>query len=107
MRTVSLRPLLHRGHEYIAVCYEHDQAINNQVRKLKDARWSQTYRCWYVPFNECSIHSINIVLQGIAITDDRLLKGYVQKKNEVVKASVDPQIGRTTTRRTIAANSPA
>ena len=107
MRTVSLRPLLHRGQENIAVCYEQDHAINNQVRKLKGVRWSQAHRCWYVPLNESSIQSIYKTLEGIAITDDCLLKAYVQKKNEVVKASIDPRPARSSTRSTIAANSPA
>ena len=73
MLTVSLRPLLHRGQENIAVCYEQDHAINNQVRKLKGVRWSQAHRCWYVPLNESSIQSISGALDGIAITDDCLL----------------------------------
>jgi len=106
MLTVSLRPLLHRGQENIAVCYEQDQAVNNQVRKLKGARWSQTHRCWYVPLNETSIQSIYTTLEGIAITDDHFLKAYVQKKNEVMKATVDPRLDRITTRSTIAPNSP-
>jgi len=107
MRTVSLRPLLHRGQENIAVCYEQDHAINNQVRKLKGVRWSQAHRCWYVPLNESSIQSISGALDGIAITDDCLLTAYVQKKNEVVQASIDVRPARSSTRSTIAANSPA
>jgi integrase/recombinase XerD len=107
MLTVSLRPLLHRGQENIAIFYEQDRVVNNQVRKLQGARWSQTHLCWYVPLNETSIQSIYTTLEGIAITDDHFLKAYVQKKNEVVKASVDLRPARSSTRSTIAASSPA
>ena len=106
MLTVSLKPLFHRSKENVAICYEHDHTINSLVRKINDARWSQTYRCWYVPFNENSIQSIKNVLEGTAITDDRLLKGYVQKRNEVMKTSVDLRPGLTKKRATIAPNSP-
>jgi len=59
-----------------------------------------------VPLNESSIQSISGALDGIAITDDCLLTAYVQKKNEVVQASIDVRPARSSTRSTIAANSP-
>ena len=107
MLTISLKPLFHRGQENIAVCYKHDPAINNLVRKLKDVRWSQTYRCWYVPFNESSVQSINTALKGIAVTDNHLLKGFLQKKNEVIKAAVDTQVGPSSKKSVSALRSPA
>jgi len=60
-----------------------------------------------VPLNETSIQYIYKTLEGIATTDDCLLKAYVQKKNEVVKASVDPGPARTSARSTVAPDSPA
>jgi integrase/recombinase XerD len=88
MRTISLQPLLHRGQENIAVCYEHDQAINNQVRKLKGARWSQTHRCWYVPLGEDSYRSVMDALQTVAEIDNCLLKQYLEKRKQAERTSV-------------------
>jgi integrase/recombinase XerD len=108
MATISLRPLIHRGKENIAICYERDAAINNAVRKIKDARWSQTNRCWYVPFNESSVQSINKVLDGIAVPDDRLLKVYGQKQKLVSETMISEGDGLSNTKITcIPSASPA
>lgn len=88
MLTVSLKPLFHRGKENIAICYENDYAINNLVRKLKDARWSQTYGCWYVPLVENSYRSVMDALKTVAEIDIRLLKHYLQKRKQLKRTAV-------------------
>lgn len=88
MLTVSLKPLFHRGQENIAICFEHAPAVNNLVRKLKDVRWSQTSRCWYVPFNEKSYQSITEALQAVAEMDSHTLEQYLEKRRQVERTLV-------------------
>lgn len=88
MQTVSLKPLFHRSKEQIAIYYSNDNNINRAVRKLKDVRWSQTHRCWYVPFNELSYKLIAESLATVAMIDSTSLGYYLQKKKEVAKTEV-------------------
>lgn len=88
MQTVSLKPLFHRSKEQIAIYYPNDNNINRAVRKLKDVRWSQTHRCWYVPLSELSYKLIAESLATVAIVDSTSLGYYLQKKKEVAKTEV-------------------
>jgi integrase/recombinase XerD len=85
MQTVCLKPLFHRGKENIALYYPNDSSINNAVRRLKDVRWSQTNRCWYVPLTDTARGMIEEFLKTIAIVDSASLTHYLEKKKQVAK----------------------
>lgn len=85
---VTLKPLYHRGKENIAVCYAANTAINNIVKKLKDVRWSQTNKCWYLPLSKSSHLAIKEAVKETGVIDDSLLIQYLQKKKQVTKTIV-------------------
>lgn len=58
------------------------------VRKLAGVKWSQTNKCWYLPFSEIAYKAINETLRPMAAIDDGLLKQYLQKKKQVEKTIV-------------------
>ena len=108
MLAVSLKPLIHRGLENIAICFEHDQIINSLVRKLKDVRWSQTHRCWYVPLNQNSYQCITETLKAVAEIDNHILKQYLEKRRQVERTGVySPGYCPAPGTRAIAITSPA
>lgn len=89
MDTIVLKPLLHQGDEHIALVYEHNTSINNLVRRLKTVKWSQSNRCWYLPLNKQSIHTLKD-LAGFGIQfDAKELNAYLAKK-KMVKATQPP-----------------
>jgi integrase/recombinase XerD len=88
---VILKPLYHRGKENIALVYPNDTSINNVARRLKNVKWSQTNKCWYLPLNKTSFEAISQALLSVAVVDDSLLKHYLQKKKQVAKTMVSPQ----------------
>jgi integrase/recombinase XerD len=88
MQIVCLKPLFHRGKENIGLYYPNDSMINNTVRRLKDVRWSQTNRCWYVPLTDIACRLIEDSLKTIAAIDSTFLTHYLQKKTEVAKTVV-------------------
>src|SRR6476661_4668378 len=85
MQTVCLKPLFHRGKENIALYYPNDKVINLAVRKLKDVRWSQTNKCWYVPLTDTARRMIEESLKIIAVVDSASLTHYLEKKKQVAK----------------------
>lgn len=88
MQPILLKPLLHRGGEQIGIFFKKNTQINNEVRKIKGVKWSQTHKCWYLPLSKSSYESLNIALKSMTEVDDRILRQYVQKKREVNKTVV-------------------
>ncbi len=88
MLTVCFKPLLHRQKENIGIYYPNNAEINIVVRKLKDIRWSQTHKCWYLPLSKSNFEALANVLTNLAAVDDKTLRQYLQKKKEVVKTMV-------------------
>jgi tRNA threonylcarbamoyladenosine modification (KEOPS) complex Pcc1 subunit len=80
METITLQPLLHRGKECIGIYFKQQQALNNIVRAQKNAKWSHSNKCWYVPLYPEAYEDLKHCLQGKAILDISLLKTYLHKK---------------------------
>jgi site-specific recombinase XerD len=85
MATITLKPLLHRGCENIAIIAPNEAAITIVIRKLPKVKWSQTNRCWYVPLNDDTLQSVKTILKDIAEVDGEPVKKYFEKKKAVVK----------------------
>jgi integrase/recombinase XerD len=93
MQTVYLQPLFHRDTEHIAICFSNDKSLEMAVRKLKDVRWSQSNRCWYLPLTVDGQKLVEESLKSIAAIDSTGLIMHLQKKEQVLKtpgASFDP-----------------
>lgn len=85
MTTITLKPLLHKGCENIAILAPNEAGLNLSIRKLQKVKWSQTNRCWYVPLNEGSFQKVLASFEGLAAIDSTILERYLQKKKEVIK----------------------
>lgn len=80
METIILRPLLHKTKECIALYFKKNASIQNIIRNQKEVRWSQTHKCWYLPFTEEAYEILKQSLQNKALIDHTELKQYLQKK---------------------------
>ncbi|MBC7745489.1 MAG: tyrosine-type recombinase/integrase [Flavobacterium sp.] len=49
MERVTIKKLLHRGKIVAGIFYEFDSEINGVIRKHRNAVWSRTHKCWYIP----------------------------------------------------------
>jgi hypothetical protein len=47
--TLTLKPFYHRGKENTGIVFSYNTDLSNSIKKIKDARWSQTHKCWYLP----------------------------------------------------------
>ena len=55
---IRLEKIHHRGYNRIAIYCKYDKALIQKIRTIKFAKWSQTKRCWHVPYNINSFQEI-------------------------------------------------
>ncbi len=92
MKTIILKPIYHRQQECIAIHFDNNVMLNNIVKKLPLARWSQTHKCWHVPLNIESYKNLEAAVKGNAVLEVSLLKAYLQKKKQVAATNASPPI---------------
>lgn len=44
--TITIKPILHRGEEHLAILFPFNRNIDYAVRSIKGIKWTQTYKCW-------------------------------------------------------------
>lgn len=82
---IVLKPLFHRGHEGIAIVFDHNTALNNSIKKIKGVKWSQTHRCWYTLLSRENYQLLLKSVKGIASIINQPLKEYLEKRKVVKK----------------------
>lgn len=88
MELLKLRPIYHRDLECIAITGNITKDILKLIRTLPGARWSLSYRCWYIPFQENGSDIIAEKLVDLAETEDDALAEYICKRNLLYKMGV-------------------
>ncbi len=89
MELLKLRPVYHRDMECIAVTGKITKEILKELRTLHGARWSRSYRCWYIPFVQNGAALISEKLNGLAETEDAALSEYISKRTLLEKMNID------------------
>ena len=80
METIILCPVTHRGSEQILMKCENLKVINDAIKKIRGAKWSQTHKSWYLPLSEENYHLIYYALRQLATINTDELKNYLLKK---------------------------
>ncbi len=88
MGLIRLKPILHRGQECIAICFDREAKLDSIVKKLPGAKWSQKHKCWYMSLHRESYHQIEKALKEKAVLDISALRSYLQKRKQL--AATDP-----------------
>ncbi|MDB5207316.1 MAG: tyrosine-type recombinase/integrase [Flavisolibacter sp.] len=93
MVTVTLRPLYHRGQESIALFFTTDPTITTAIKKLPGAKWTQTQRCWYLPFSRQHYSLLKKAFGALNVTlEVSALKHYLrQRKVLLPNKGANPQ----------------
>ncbi len=94
MQTITLKPLQHRGADCIGIYFENYPSLNNIIRKQAEAKWSQTKKCWYIPYTQKYYSLLQAALKEKAILNTDALKKYAaerkkekQSKNTVLQSA--------------------
>ena len=90
MYHITLKPLLHRGQERVAIVCESEAGINGQLKKLPGIRWSQTQQCWHVPQTNEACQQLQQLLAQKAIINSEALNGYLQKRKALLASKAMP-----------------
>lgn len=80
---VSLCPLFYRGQESIAIQCTLSRELETIIRQIKGIKWSQSHRCWYLPFTQAAQKLVKESLVEMAVIDDTMLIQYCKKKEQV------------------------
>ena len=49
---IKISRIIHRNQERIKVDFPYNQSIASQIKKIADAKWSQTHRAWHIPYTK-------------------------------------------------------
>jgi site-specific recombinase XerD len=66
---VGIRMIDHLGEVRIALDLPEDPACYKLVRLLTDSKWSQSKRCWHIPFNRSSYKELKSAFQNHSILE--------------------------------------
>lgn len=66
---VKIRKIYHRNDFQIAIYIGFDELLKSKVRSI-GASWSQTHRCWYVPYNKENYKLIKRTFDQVEILTD-------------------------------------
>jgi integrase/recombinase XerD len=83
MLTVLLQPLYHRGKENIAIRFAYNKEISNNVKRIKEARWTRTHGCWYVPLTREHYTLLKAALSASSVLDISALRQYLEQRKAV------------------------
>ncbi len=84
METITLKAISHKEMECIGIFSEQNAALNYIFQKKAGARWSRTYKCWYISCTEKNYELLTKALSGKAILEVGELKKYLlEKKNHI------------------------
>ncbi len=63
--------------------FEHDSALNNIIRKVAIAKWSQTHKCWWMPLTKENYNQLLTVLKReVKIENAALHQNLTNKKSK-------------------------
>ncbi len=84
MNIVVVKKIFHRGKNRIGLFFSYDKELVNRMNKFKEATYSRTWHCWYLPYTKESFEAFKAlnIPYNIAIENDRL--GTVSYNNDTV-----------------------
>lgn len=94
--TIQLKAISHRGATRIALYFTFQSALQTAVRKINGIRWSQTKKCWWLPFDKENYLRIMQSLQSIARIDDSSIRNMFVQEPVYSKTTGIPVAGNRT-----------
>ena len=82
MGTILLKPLQHKGGDFIGLYFPLVTSLNNLVQKIENSVWSRTYKCWIIPCTREHFKKLQTVLKGEAELEIKELKKYLEQRKK-------------------------
>ena len=77
---ITLRPLEHRGGQWIGLYFAPQQQLTDIVRRLAGIKWSQQNKCWYLPLSLQQLQTIKSSFGKLAIIDETMVQSVFEKQ---------------------------
>jgi len=81
---ITIKPILHRGEEQLAIFFPFTRIIDYAVRGIKGIKWTQTYKCWYLPLSKNSFETVKIKLKDLGTLEYSALRAWLEKRNNII-----------------------
>ena len=81
---ITIKPILHRSEEQLAIFFPFNKNIDYAVRSIKGIKWTQTYKCWYLPLSKNSFETVKIKLKDLGTLEYSALKAWLEKRNKII-----------------------
>lgn len=87
---VTLKKVIHKKSLRLLLFFRYDDATISLVRKLPQATWSKSLRCWHIPFSDDNIRKVKnvLALQAIFKMDVSLNNSNIVIKNLLPKKHI-------------------
>jgi len=82
--TITIKPIHHRGEEKLAIFFPFVKAVDYAVRSIKGIKWTQTYKCWYLPLSKEAFTTVYNKVKEFGQINFEELKAYLEKRKQVV-----------------------
>ncbi|PVD54017.1 hypothetical protein DC498_01090 [Terrimonas sp.] len=73
---IRLTPLIHKGSTWIGIHFPHLPDLQKAVRKTRQIKWSESNKCWYLPFTRACYDELLKNIEPFAAIDNSALKQY-------------------------------
>lgn len=92
---ITLKPLHHRGEELIGIHFQNNLSLNICIRTRAGGKWSQTFKCWYIPMYRDSFEKLKAALPNGVKLDASELKKYLEARNNCLSIPASQKNNRT------------
>jgi site-specific recombinase XerD len=96
MKSIQLIPLEHKGEKRMLVKFPYDLELIAIVKKVADAKWSQTHKSWHVADTPEKIKEVVNAFKGLANVDTSIANEkipFLRDRTPVKKAEVKVETG--------------
>ncbi len=83
---VILKEFYHRGGRRIALYFAYDKKLLEQVKKIKGIRWSQSNKCWYIPYSKDYLTRLQSELIEVLFKEIKVNTIETSQKKEIEKS---------------------
>ncbi len=84
MTLVNLRPIDEYKQECIGIFFSKDSRVEWAIRTIRNVKWSQVRKCWWLPMEAVSYQAIKKALEGIAALDTTELERYLSIRKKLM-----------------------
>lgn len=64
---ISVESMVHKGEKRIKLILPYQQAYIDKVKQIEGRKWSQSKKCWHLPYSKASFEALKVLFAGVEI----------------------------------------